>query len=88
MIDKKKKKQIVEEFKTHNTDTGSASVQIALLTEKIDQLSKHLKTYSKDFCSRRGFLKLIGKRRRLLSYFKKYNKKECSQIIKKLKLER
>ncbi len=66
-----KKKEIIEKFKTHETDTGSTEVQIALLTERIVYLTEHFKTHSKDHHSRRGLLKLVGQRRSLLKYLQK-----------------
>lgn len=70
-MDKNKKKALIEKFKEHPKDTGSTSVQVALLTERINSLSEHLKKHKKDFHSRRGLLMLVGKRRRLLNYLKK-----------------
>jgi small subunit ribosomal protein S15 len=66
---KEKKSELIDNFKIHAKDTGSPAVQIALLTEKINYLSEHLKIYRKDFHSRRGLLTMIGKRRHLLSIF-------------------
>jgi len=66
-----KKKEIIEKFKIHETDTGSCEVQIALLTERIVYLTEHFKTHSKDHHSRRGLLKLVGQRRSLLKYLQK-----------------
>lgn len=63
-----KKQEIIEKFKTHATDTGSSEVQIALLTDRINYLTEHFKTHKKDHHSRRGLLKLVGQRRRLLNY--------------------
>jgi small subunit ribosomal protein S15 len=82
------KKSIVEGFKTHPTDTGSAEVQIALLTGRINYLSDHFKKFHKDFGSRAGFLKLIGRRRRLLDYIKSLDTKKYKQIIEKLELRK
>lgn len=64
------KETIIEEFKTHPNDTGSPEVQIALLTRRIQYLTEHFKSYKKDFHSRRGLLRLVGRRRRLLDYLK------------------
>ena len=66
-----KKKEIIEKFKIHETDTGSCEVQIALLTERIVYLTEHFKTHSKDHHSRRGLLKLVGQRRSLIKYLQK-----------------
>ena len=71
MLTKEQKKEIIEKYKIHPTDTGSVPVIIAILTERIKQLNEHFKKFPKDFSSRRGFLKLIGQRRRLLNYLKK-----------------
>ena len=70
-IGEKEKKEIVESFKTHATDTGSTEVQVALLTERINHLVEHLKVNKKDHHSRRGLLILVGRRRRLLRYMKR-----------------
>jgi small subunit ribosomal protein S15 len=82
------KKTVVEQFKAHATDTGSPEVQIALLTTRIKYLSNHFQKFPKDFASRMGFLKMIGQRRRLLSYLKKHNKDSYSSLIKKLYLRK
>ena len=65
-----KKKEIIDRFKTHEKDTGSPEVQIALLTERIRYLTEHLKVHRKDYHSKRGLLKLVGRRRRILNYLK------------------
>ena len=82
------KKEIVESFKVHPTDTGSPEVQIALLTGRINHLSGHFKKFPKDFISRGGFLKMIGQRRRLIEYLKKHNKIKYKEIIEKLELRK
>ncbi|MCL2334594.1 MAG: 30S ribosomal protein S15 [Endomicrobia bacterium] len=82
------KKAVVEQFKTHATDTGSPEVQVALLTSRIKYLSDHFQKYPKDFASRVGFLKMIGQRRRLLDYIKKHDKDGYSALIKKLDLRK
>lgn len=87
MVDKKTKKNVIEKFKEHPSDTGSAAVQIALLSERVNYLSEHLKLHKKDFHSRRGLLALVGRRRRLLSYLKKKNPKEYGEVSKKLNLK-
>ena len=87
-LTKAKKKEIVEKFKIHETDTGSSAVQIALLTERINYLSEHLKVYRKDFHSREGLLKLVGQRRRLLNYLKNYAPETYNGLLKKLDLRR
>ncbi|MDR1941468.1 MAG: 30S ribosomal protein S15 [Endomicrobium sp.] len=82
------KKVVVEQFKTHATDTGSPEVQVALLTSRIKYLSDHFQKYPKDFASRVGFLKMIGQRRRLLDYIKKHDKDGYTSLIKKLDLRK
>ncbi len=82
------KKGVIENYKTHNTDTGSPEVQIALLTNRINYLNEHFKKYPKDFASRTGFLKMIGQRRRLIDYLKKYKKDKYKEIIDKLELRK
>jgi small subunit ribosomal protein S15 len=83
-----KKKEIIESFKTHSRDTGSAEVQIALLSERINSLSDHFKSHKKDFASRRGLLSLVGRRRRLLNYLKKHNSGKYQELISKLSLRK
>jgi len=78
------KHSIVEKFKTHESDTGSPEVQIALLTERINQLTEHFKVHKKDHHSRRGLLKMVGQRRRLLDYVKKINVERYKTIIQSL----
>ena len=87
-MDKKKKKNIIEKFKEHADDTGSTSVQVALLTERINSLTEHLKAHKKDFHTRRGLLMLVGRRRNLLNYLKKKYPKKYSDIIEDLKLHK
>ncbi len=85
---KAKKTQVIESFKVHTKDTGSAEVQIALLTERINALSSHFKSHKKDFHSRRGLLSLVGKRRRLLDYLKKKDIKKYEVVLEKLGLRK
>lgn len=87
MITKDKKEKLIEKFKEHPSDTGSASVQVALLSERIAYLTEHLKSHKKDFHSRRGLLTLVGRRRRLLSYLKKNDPQGYAGILKELKLK-
>ncbi len=87
-LDKKKKKEIVEKFKQHPSDSGSAAVQIALLSERINLLSEHFKAHKKDFNSRRGLLTLVGRRRRLLDYLKENSPDKYLEIIKDLNLRK
>ena len=78
----------MDKYATHEKDTGSADVQIAIFTERIEQLSGHLKTHQKDNHSRRGLLKMVSKRRRLLEYLGKTDEKRYGSIVKKLKLKK
>lgn len=87
MLDKKIKDKIIKKFRTHETDTGSTEVQIALLTEEIKELIEHLKKHKKDFSSRRGLLKKVGERRTLLRYLEKENEKSYLELCKKLKIK-
>ena len=79
---------IVEEFDTHDTDTGSPEVQVALLTERINHLTDHLRVHKKDHHSRRGLLMLVGKRRRLLDYLRSQNVERYRTLIARLGLRR
>jgi small subunit ribosomal protein S15 len=87
MLDKKNKQKIIEKFKVHESDTGSTQVQIAILTEEIRLLTEHLKLHKQDHSSRRGLLKKVGERRRLLKYLQKENEESFMDIAKKLKLK-
>ncbi len=78
------KKEIIEKFKLHGKDTGSPEVQIALLSNRISYLTEHFKTHKKDHHSRRGLLKLVGQRRKLLNYLKKSDINRYQNIIKEL----
>lgn len=80
------KKGLIEKFKEHSQDTGSTSVQIALLSERVNYLTEHLKKHKKDFHSRRGLLMLVGRRRRLLQYLKKKDLKRYEELTKELNL--
>lgn len=82
------KKSIIDTFKTHENDTGSPEVQIALLTERINHLNEHLKTHKKDHHSRRGLLKMVGKRRNLLNYLKDRDIERYREILEKLGLRK
>jgi len=82
-----KKDKIVKKFKLHSSDTGSPEVQVALFTEKILELAKHLKKNRKDHHSRRGLLGMVSKRRRLLGYLKRQDEKRYQSIVKKLGLK-
>lgn len=81
------KKKIIEKYKLHNKDSGSPEVQIAIFTERIKQLTRHLKTNKKDFHSRRGLLQMVNKRKRLLNYLGKESESRFKSIAKKLKLK-
>lgn len=87
-LDRSSKDKIIKKFKTHESDTGSPEVQIAILSEEISQLSDHLKTHKKDFSSRRGLLKKIGQRHRLLKFLEKENKESYEKLAQKLKLKK
>ena len=85
---KETKENIVGEYKTHNNDTGSSQVQIALLTQRINELTEHFKVHKKDNHSRRGLLKMVSRRRKLLDYLKRQDIGEYHDIIQKLGLRR
>lgn len=85
---KEVKENIVEDYKTHDGDTGSSQVQIALLTQRINELTEHFKVHKKDNHSRRGLLKMVSRRRKLLDYLKSKNIGEYHTIIEKLGLRR
>ncbi len=87
-ITQERKQQIIDEYKTHENDTGSPEVQIAILTENIQNLTEHLRDHKKDHHSRRGLLKMVGQRRRLLAYLKNKDVKRYSALIEKLGLRR
>ena len=84
MLDKDRKTEVITTYKTHDTDTGSPEVQIALLSERISYLTEHFKTHEKDHHSRRGLLKLVQQRRRLLDYLKRKDADSYTEIIGKL----
>ncbi len=88
MISVEEKKQIVQDFKVHEKDTGSPEVQIALLTKRITQLTEHLKTHRKDHSSRRGLLKMVGKRNSLLKYLTREDRARYQQVIGRLGLRK
>lgn len=87
MITKEKKKKIIEKFKIHKEDTGSPEVQAAILTERIKELTKHLKTNKKDNHSRRGLLKMVARRKKLLRDIKNNSEEKFEEIVKSLKLK-
>lgn len=86
MLTPDKKKRVIEKFKMHPTDTGSPQVQIAILTEEIKDLTEHLKGHKKDFSSRRGLIKKVGERRRLMKYLKREDAKAYDDLMSKLKI--
>ena len=84
----KKDSDLLAKYQTHKTDSGSTEVQVVILTKKIAELTKHLKTHKHDFDSRAGLLKMVGKRRRLLNYLKKSDEKKYGNLITDLKLRK
>ncbi|MDI6717609.1 MAG: 30S ribosomal protein S15 [Patescibacteria group bacterium] len=88
MLTKRKKQTIINDHGVHKSDTGSTEVQIALLTKQITELTGHLKKHAKDNHSRRGLLKMVGKRKKLLDYLSKTNVKSYEKLIKKLGLKK
>ena len=88
MLTPEEKEKIIKKYKLHETDTGSPEVQITLLTEEIKKLLLHLKKHSKDFHSKRGLLKMVSKRRKLLSYLKKESVRRHNSLIKKIGLKK
>lgn len=88
MLTRKEKDAIIKKFQTHKDDTGSPEVQVAILTKEIEQVSDHLKIHRKDNHSRRGLLKMVGNRRRLLRYLKGEDQKRYDKITDKLKLKK
>ena len=88
MLAREQKKVLIDQYRTHATDTGSPEVQIAILSERIGQLTDHFKTHQKDHASRRGLLMLVSKRRRLLDYLKKYDSERYKGVVQKLGLRK
>ena len=88
MISKDVKSAATEPFKTHKTDTGSTGVQIAILTARINDLSKHMTTNKKDFATRLGLLKMVGQRRRLLNYLNRNDEKQYQKVLTELNLRK
>lgn len=88
MLATEKKQEIIESYKTHEGDTGSPEVQVALLSERIASLSGHFKTHKSDHHSRRGLLKMVGKRRRLLDYVKRKDVDRYKSLVERLGLRR
>ena len=83
-LENRLKSGLIEQYKVHETDSGSPEVQAALMTDKINHLSEHLKVHKKDFSSRRGLLKMVAQRARLLKYLEKTDKERYQGLIKKL----
>jgi len=88
LITAQQKRQILDTHRTHGTDTGSPEVQIALITERVNQLTSHFQTHAKDHHSRRGLLKLVSQRRRLLDYLRGVSPDRYQTLIQKLGLRR
>ena len=84
MLAKERKQNVIRDYRTHDADTGSPEVQIAILSERIGELTEHFKTHKKDHASRRGLLMMVSKRRRLLDYLKKYDTERYKQVIQRL----
>ncbi|MBZ5200206.1 30S ribosomal protein S15 [Planomicrobium chinense] len=87
-ITQERKNELINEFKVHDTDTGSADIQIAILTEDINNLNEHLRTHKKDHHSRRGLFKMVGRRRNLLKYLRENDVQRYRELIAKLGLRR
>jgi small subunit ribosomal protein S15 len=83
-----RRKEIIQQFQVHETDTGSPEVQVALLTKQIEHLTGHFKTHTKDHSSRRGLLRMVGRRRRLLDYLRGINYQRYRTLIERLGLRR
>ncbi len=88
MITREKKEAVITDLQTHKNDTGSATVQVGVLTERIKELTEHLKVNKKDFAARRGLLQMVGQRRRLLKYIADKDSQAYLDLIKKLGLRR
>ncbi len=84
MLSKDRKTEVIGSYRTHDADTGSPEVQVALLSERINYLTEHFKAHAKDHHSRRGLLKLVGQRRRLLDYLKRKDSDRYSELIRRL----
>lgn len=88
MLLQERKQELIETHRVHAKDTGSPEVQVAMLTERINQLTEHLRSHPKDFHSRRGLLMMVGKRRRLLQYISRESQERYKSLIEKLGLRR
>ena len=87
-ITRENKTELIQDYRTHETDTGSPEVQIAILTKRITHLTEHFKVHAKDHHSRQGLLKMVGKRRRLLDYLKRKNHQRYQDVINRLGLRK
>ncbi|RMG67074.1 MAG: 30S ribosomal protein S15 [Nitrospirae bacterium] len=87
-LSKERKQQIIEEFKTHEGDTGSPEVQVAILTERINYLTEHFRIHKKDHHSRRGLLKMVAQRKKLLNYLKRKDQERYERLIERLGLRK
>jgi small subunit ribosomal protein S15 len=87
-LEKQKKTEVITGFRVHERDTGSPEVQVALLTERITDLTPHFKDHKKDHHSRRGLLRMVGRRRRILDYIKKTNEERYTSLINRLKIRK
>ena len=88
MLKQQRKSKIIKEYKTHEKDTGSPEVQIAIFTEEIKNLTSHLKKHKKDNHSRRGLLKMVAKRKKIMDYLKREDEKRYKSVARKLELKR
>ena len=88
MSTNERKSEVIETYRTHDSDTGSPEVQVAILTQRIEHLTEHFKTHAKDHHSRQGLLKMVGRRRRLLDYLKRKDFDRYHQLIKRLGLRK
>jgi len=88
MLTTEEKAKLIEKYKLHNEDTGSPEVQIAVLSEQIDHLQKHLKRHQKDIGSKRGLLKMVSKRRKFLNYLKEVNASRYAAVLKKIGMKK
>ncbi len=88
MLKKERKQQIIQDYKTHESDTGSPEVQVAILTQRINELTEHLREHKKDHHSRRGLLKMVGQRRRLLNYLRDNDIERYRAVVERLGLRR
>lgn len=84
MLARERKQSVISQYRTHQTDTGSPQVQIAVLSERIGELTEHFKTHQKDHASRRGLLMMVSRRRRLLDYLKSHDSEAYKDVIQKL----